>query len=93
MTDNLTISGEALGNTGVSLDYQATMVPLGEPLDLANCQSSKVVSAANSFNMWAALTGVIAQDALQQSAQDITTIARTFGDWDAHTAHVNAGMI
>lgn len=93
MTDNVTIDGEGLAAVSASLDAAVLNIPLGEPLSLSNTQSSKVIAAANSFNMWSALTSVIARDVVQRSADDIIDVARTFGDWDAQAAKIKQGMI
>ena len=93
MTDNLTLDGATLQAVAMSLDVQATNMPLGAPLALSNCQSNAVIAAANSFNLWAALNELTAQHAIQQSSTDVKDVAVAFGEWDSQLAHLNQGMI
>jgi hypothetical protein len=64
------------------LDAAASAVPTGIALDMGSCGSSQASAAAESFNMWARLTGEILAQRLHTAASDARTGVTTMGDAD-----------
>jgi hypothetical protein len=69
-----------------SLRSAAGDVPHGEPLDFSGCGSGAARAAAESFNMWAKVTGQVTSAKLTGAATDADNAARSFEALEANLA-------
>lgn len=88
MPDATVVNSEALMYIAASLRLQADLLPAGapNPLDISGSGDAGVISTAQSFSMWSALTGIVGRDSIDTVAQQVEAVVREYGDWDAHTA-------
>jgi len=88
MSDAIVVNSESLMYIEASLRLQADEIPAGapDPLDISGSGSAGVISAARSFSMWSALTGIVARDSIDNVAQQVEAVVKDFGDWDTHMA-------
>ena len=88
MPDDIILNSESLMAVGVSLRLQATEMPAGapDPLEISGCGDGGVISAAKSFSMWAAVTGIVVRDGISTMAQQSDAVVKEYGDWDANTS-------
>ena len=92
MTDNLYLDGDAVTAAADTLNTAAGTVPLNVMKSLADCGSSTVASAAESFALWARITSENLRDQLEASSTDAKAAVEAFQQTDKTIADAAGGM-
>ncbi len=84
--DTSTLRGIASNLRGI-----AGAVPKAAPVDIDDAGSAKVAAAAESFNMWAKVTGMVLAGKITALASDADTAATAFENADDNAADAVTG--
>jgi hypothetical protein len=79
------IDSTALRGIAANLRTYADTLPKTPVLDLAGAGSPTVASAAESFNLWAVVTGTLVAGKLEKLATDAEVAATAFENLDENT--------